>query len=125
MALPKTLVRAKLPKGTWQERIFSNTLPGAPLHSILACVFDVEPSYPARYFGKANVTSDGFLLADFQGTDGQRHGGAFVGSFDGLKRNVIGIADHVGLKGDDRTAFFKTVEGWIATDYSGKAKIAA
>ncbi len=70
----------------------------------------------------ATVTSDGFLMAGFIDKDGEGHHGAFVGSFADLKANVLGLASHLKLKGDDREAFLKSFRGWISTDYRSNAE---
>lgn len=85
-----------------------NTRFGAILHAALG----IEKDFP-RFHGKASLTSDGYVLANFTDRSGQKHYGAFVGSFEDLNRNIQGLAEHLKLNSDEKRDLSETINGWI------------
>lgn len=91
---------------------------GTQLGAILRCAMDRNEDQCPRYTGKASVTSDGYLMANFVDTRGEPHWGAFVGGISDLHRNVQGLADHLDLSEDDRHATAQLLlKDWIGQDY--------
>jgi hypothetical protein len=104
---------------TWQDRLLSATK-GTQTGAIAKCVLGRNVAQGLRqYLGKASITSDGFVMCSFVDSAGQEHMGAFVGSVDDLRRNVIGVADHLKLSDEEREAWYRACRAWIASDYSG------
>jgi hypothetical protein len=103
----------------WKERALAATR-GTQFGAILNSAMGEEIEAPC-FTSKGTITSDGFLMANFTGSDGRAHLGAFVGRASDLIGNARGLADHLKLDGADREELFATVRGWIATDYSNGA----
>ena len=103
----------------WKERAIAATR-GTQLGAIIACALGEKVEAPC-FNGKASITSDGFIMANFTGADGRGHMGAFVGSASDLVRNTLGLADHLKLSKEERAELFSSVRNWIATDYSNGA----
>lgn len=70
-----------------------------------------------RFDGNATITSDGFVMCDFYGRQGDFHRGAFVGSIGDVVDNFRKLADHCKLNDEDRKAMFLALKNWIAQDY--------
>lgn len=92
----------------------SGTLTGA----ILTCAMD-EADSPVgpRFTSKAICTSDGFLQANFVGSDGRSHLHALVGSYAELEQNIVLLNEHLGLDEDEKRQLWELVDSWIAVDY--------
>lgn len=128
--MPKT----KAPKKDWVERaveathgnqskfgcIFLATIADQNRRVALRTLYGTEP-HPA-FASCASVTSDGYIMAGFIDRNGEGHHGAFVGSFEDFKRNVLGLADHLKLKGEEREAYLAQLRGWIKDDWRGPNK---
>jgi hypothetical protein len=103
---------------TWQNRLLAATK-GTQTGAIAKCVLGRNVDGGLRqYVGKATITSDGFVMCSFTDAEGQTHMGAFVGDVDDLRRNVIGVADHLKLSDAEREAWYRACRAWIALDYS-------
>lgn len=100
---------------SWKERALAATR-GSRFGAILSAATGTEIEAPC-FHGKANVTSDGFVMADFTGSDGRYHMGAFVGAMSDLEANVSGLANHLDLNDDERAELYATVHGWVGRDY--------
>lgn len=109
---------------SWQDKAIAATN-GSHFGAVLACALGRE--IPAPHFnGKASVTSDGFVMCSFTGSDGRDHMGAFVGSLSDLERNSVGLAKHLELSAVERAEFADALLKWIGNDYSrGAVKCAA
>lgn len=106
-------------KVTWQDRLLAATQ-GTQTGAIVKCVLGRNlPNGRRQYQGSAIITSDGFLMCNFVDAEGEGHGGAFVGSVEDLKRNIVKVADHLELSDADREAWYRACRAWISTDYSG------
>lgn len=103
----------------WQDKAMAATR-GTQLGAIIACAIGREIEGP-RFWGKASITSDGYVMCNFTRADGENHMGAFVGSARDLVSNVRGLADHLSLAGQDRIELFKAVRDWVSLDYSRDA----
>jgi hypothetical protein len=104
---------------TWHDRLLAATK-GTQTGAIAKCVLNRNVAQGLRqYYGQASITSDGFVMCNFMDAQGQEHMGAFVGSVDDLKRNVVGVAKHLGLTDDEREAWYRACRAWIGLDYSG------
>jgi len=104
---------------SWQERAIAATRGNqSQLGTILLCALKRPADGVPTFHGKASITSDGFVMCDFTGRDGQYHHGAFIGSASDLEGNVRGLARHLALSDADRHELFHAVRDWIATDYS-------
>lgn len=101
---------------TWKHKALAATQ-GSQFGAILHAATGTEKEAPA-FTGKAIVTSDGFVQANFVGKDGRAHHGAFVGSLVDLRDNTLGLAAQLKLAADDRRALFAAVHDWVAVDYS-------
>ena len=86
-------------------------------HAILACAMGREPMTTAKFVGKATVTSDGFVMCDFVDHDGQGRRGAFIGSWDELQANLVGLIAHLGLGEAELAELNTLVRSWVGTDY--------
>lgn len=100
---------------SWKERALAATR-GSRFGAILSAATGTEIEAPC-FHGKASVTSDGFVMADFAGADGRYHMGAFVGAMSDLENNVRGLAKHLGLNDEERAELSDTVRGWVGRDY--------
>jgi hypothetical protein len=103
----------------WKARALAATR-GSHFGAIIAAATDTEIEAPC-FTSKACITSDGFVMANFEGADGRQHLGAFVGSASDVVNNARGLADHLNLDGADRSELFATIRGWIGQDYSNGA----
>lgn len=101
---------------TWKQKAFAATR-GTQFGAIFAAAIDQKIPVP-RFTGKATITSDNFVMANFVDKNGNGHSGAFVGSASDLVRNTIGLADMLKLKPEDRRELFGAIHGWVSTDYS-------
>jgi len=103
----------------WKARALAATN-GSKYGAILAAA--LGKTIPAPHFnGRAGISSDGFVLADFTDAEGNEHPSAFVGSAADLATNTLSLAEYLKLSPEDRSELFATVRGWIANDYSNGA----
>ncbi len=93
------------------------------LGAILIAVLGRLPKHPPRFGLRAVITSDGFVLADFQGKDYVKHSAAFVCDVSDLTKNFRGLADHLKLNKEDREEMFAELRKWIARDYRAKSTL--
>lgn len=101
----------------WKHRAISATI-GTQFGAILAAV--TGEKIPAPYFeGRATITSDNFVMANFVDRNRQMHLGAFVGSVNDLIQNTTRLATHLHLTPEEKAELFTAIRGWIAADYSG------
>lgn len=100
---------------SWQGNAIAATR-DSQFGAILACALGREQAAP-YFYGKATVTSDGFVQCNFCDKDGDHHWGAFVGAFSDLDRNVERLAKHLKLNSDDHNALTAAVAGWIGKDW--------
>lgn len=105
-----------------KNKILRGCSTGGQLHAILACVLGEGIPAP-HYYGKASVTSDGFVMCSFVDRNGEGHSGAFVGSMGDLERNLDGLASFLHLSVAERDALWQAVEGWIAVDYRSRRRV--
>jgi len=104
----------------WKEKSLLATR-GTKFDAVIACVLGRDIPAPC-FNGKASVTSDGFVMCSYtHNNNGERHMGAFVGSFNDIQRNAIGLADHLKLTDKERGEYAATLAGWIGVDYYGAA----
>lgn len=105
-------------RASWQYKVIAATHGNqSRLGCIMLAVMGRNAKHPPQFGANANITSDGFVMADFVGKDGRYHHGALVGDVRDLIGNMRGLADHLKLDDKDREAMFKAVRGWIARDY--------
>ena len=108
---------------SWKTKALAAT-DGSRFGAILAVA--LGESIPApRFHGRASITSDGFVMCDFTGSDGRAHLGALVGAASDLIGNVEGLAKHLKLTDDERDELAATVRAWVANDYSNGTALAA
>jgi hypothetical protein len=90
---------------TWKYRAIAATS-GTQFGAIFAAAAGID--IPAPYFsGKAIVTSDNCVMADFVDRNGEGHMGAFVGTLLDLTRNTNGLSAHLKLhSGRARRAYY-------------------
>lgn len=69
-------------------------------HAIISAILGRQPLTKARYGSRANVTSDGFVMAPFVSADGEAHHGAFVGRLADIKDAVILTASQAAHRAD-------------------------
>ncbi len=104
----------------WRTRLYFAPT-GAQTHAIIAAVLGEEPRTDQLYVGKACITSDGFVMCDYIDAEGLLRAGAFVGSFESLQTNVVGLIKHLQAEGvlsdDERDEVLKAWVGWFAKDY--------
>lgn len=93
------------------------TTRGTQTGAILACIFGEDRDAEPRFEGKAIVTSDGFLMANFVDSNGTYHHGAFVGSVSDLDENLVRLQRHMGLTNAQYGELTADVDSWIQTDY--------
>jgi hypothetical protein len=99
----------------------AEALRGSQIGAIVACALGVEIPAP-RFTSKAIVTSDGYLQANFVGSDGISRHSAFVGSYDDLLDNLRSVQGflrkELKLSEDTLGLLWDAVAyRWIATDY--------
>lgn len=85
---------------------------GRQLGAMIRCAYNIERDACPRYTGHPSVTSDGFIMCDFVGRDGDGHWGAFVGAHSDYIRNVHGVADHCKLTARQRASFLAVMNRW-------------
>ena len=107
----------------WKEKAIAATR-GSQFGAVLCAATGTDAPAPC-FTSKASITSDGFVMANFTGSDGRQHMGAFVGSASDLVSNTVGLANHLKLNGSDRAELFATVRGWIETDHGGGGALKA
>jgi hypothetical protein len=100
----------------WHDRAMDATK-GTRMGAIVARAIDRDISAP-RFRSKAIVTSDGYVMADFERANGQRHGSAFVCSINDLCLNAVGLARHIKMTKAEREEFAVALIGWLKLDYS-------
>lgn len=99
----------------WQDRAV-DVAQGTHTGAILVCALG-RASLGPRFSGKASITSDGFVMCDFVGRDGQFHPGALVGGVSELERNVLRLAEYLSLAEDARQELRRAIQAWIVNDY--------
>jgi hypothetical protein len=105
---------------TWQDRLLAATK-GTQTGAIAKCVLGRNVDGGRRqYMGQALITSDGFVLCSFVDSEGQEHMGAFVGSVEDVRSNLVGVARHLKLTDEEREAWYQACRAWIASDHSGR-----
>jgi hypothetical protein len=97
-------------KTGWQDRAMAAT-EGSRFGAIIASALGRQIPPPC-FHGRATVTSDGFVICDFTDSDGNRHMGAFVGSWNDLQTNYVGLSRHLGLTQQEQGEFANTLEAW-------------
>lgn len=70
-----------------------------------------------RIVGKANVTSDGFVMCDMIDQHGEGHMGALIGHISDLQKNCSGLCDHLRLDANERIELALVIAQWIDKDY--------
>lgn len=98
---------------TWKDKALAATR-GSQFGAIIRCALgrDAGQTTGPRFVGKANITSDRFIMCNFIDSNGQFRHGAFVGAFDDLTRNYRGLSDHLKLNDKDRAAFRRVLASW-------------
>lgn len=111
-------------RASWKLRAIRATKGNqSKLGSILIAVLGRIPRHPPRFGLKATITSDGFVMADFQGKDFVRHYSALVCEVKELTNNFRGLADHLKLDKEEREEMFAELRKWIARDYRAKSTL--
>lgn len=87
------------------------------LGAILRCALGVEREATPRFVGKANVTSDGFVMCDFVDHNGDGHHGAFIGALSDLDLNLIGLSKHLGMTPTEYNQLTALTTSWIGKDW--------
>jgi hypothetical protein len=95
----------------WKDKALAATK-GSRFGAVLAAAMGVEIPAPC-FHGKATLTSDGYLIVDFTGSDGRYHMGAFAGSVADVERNVDGLTDHLKLTDVEATKLRLVVRNWM------------
>lgn len=90
---------------------------GTQTGAILACIFGEDREAEPRFEGKAIVTSDGFLMANFVDRNGAYHHGAFVGAVSDLDENLLRLKRHMDLTNAEYNALTALAADWVAQDY--------
>ena len=109
-----------------KEKILKVTI-GSQFGAVLRCAMNVERDAVPRFSGKAMVTSDGFVMCNFVGSDGQMRMGAFVGSKADLWKNVLGISTFLKLDKQDIADLTTLIDAWLGLEIiavTGKPKTA-
>lgn len=113
-----------LGRDSWQYRAIEATKGNqSQLGAILLAVLGRAPKHPPRFHGLASITSDGFVMCDFTGRDGNYRYSALVCDTSDLVRNFRGLADHLKFSDAERTAMFDEVRKWISLDYRAKTTL--
>lgn len=99
----------------WKDKAVAAT-EGSRFGAIIACLME-KPIPPPSFIGKATITSDGFVLCSFIDSRGHFHHGAFVGEAADYHRNVEGLANHLGLKGEELAEYKAFMASWIEKDW--------
>jgi len=75
-----------------------DTTKGSRLGAMLACAFmgDDQPTDGPHFSGKANVTSDGYLMWDFTNKAREFHRGALAGDWQSFMDNIRQLVVHLG-----------------------------
>jgi hypothetical protein len=104
----------------WKDKAVAATR-GTKTGAILRCALGVASEPGEAFFtGKASVTSDGFVMCNFTGVNGEHHMGAFVGDVSQLNANVEGLARHLKLNAADKAELLDVIQQWIGIDYRAK-----
>lgn len=91
---------------------------GTQLGAILRCALGMDVGALHQHFvGKANVTSDGFLMCDFVDRGGSYRHGAFVGAISDLNRNIAGLGAHLSLEPAQQAELDALAASWIGKDW--------
>jgi hypothetical protein len=103
------------------KKAIATALHGSQIGAVVACALGVDMPGP-RFTSKAVVSSDGYITANFVGSDGRSHHSAFVGSFGELEQNMISVIAFlkkaIGLSTEDALKLRGAVlADWIAIDY--------
>lgn len=101
----------------------------APLgqrRSLLGCIvlaaLQKQPKAPPYFTGKANITSDGFVMCDFTDDRGF-HAQALVCRDEDMVRNLLGLVDHCQLSNEEKIDFLARVNHWIDNDARPASRI--
>ena len=100
----------------WQDTALAATR-GSRLGAMLACALGRNPESGPRFIGRANISSDGYIFADFVDSREQYHFGALAGAASDLERNVKGLAAHCNFSKSQTLELQAAVTKWIASDY--------
>lgn len=103
-------------KKNWKDIALEATR-GTKTGAILRCFLGRNGDEAPRFEGKACITSDGFIMANFVDRHGGVHLGAFVGSAEDFFDNVRGLSEHLGLDHKERAELSSAALNWIAADY--------
>lgn len=85
--------------------------------SIVAAAYDKAGETIPRFVGRANVTSDGYLMCDFVTRDGGHKHGAFFGAVSDLWENERRFVEHFKLAPAVAKELHAKLQAWIATDW--------
>lgn len=99
----------------WQDLALQVTH-GSQFGAILAVAIKHDIPPPC-FNGKATITSDGFIMADFTTSNGDRHMRALVCHVEDLETNIAGLIGHLDLNEADASDMLKAFQSWIDTDY--------
>ena len=59
------------------------------------------------------MTSDGYVMCDFENANGERHMGAFVGSYTEIKSNIFAVCDGLDLTPRERLEALTLLDNWV------------
>lgn len=101
----------------WQDKVIEAS-DATQTGAILRCALNRNcADRLPKFEGKAAITSDGFVMCNFVGEDGEHHMGAFVGSANDLMANIAKLSAHCKLTPQEDLALNTAVEAWVSTDY--------
>lgn len=123
MTTAKDFARGVRQSASLRDRLLQ-VASGTRTGAIIASAYGVKTPPPC-FPGKACVTSDGYLMADFIDSGGCLHTGAFAGAIDDLRGNLKALADHCELTAAEREELDAAVQGWITTRYSDTRSLVA
>lgn len=84
--------------------------------AIIRCAMNIERDAVPRFFGKATVTSDGFIMCSFVDSDGIAHMGAFVGSKENVLMNVRGLSRHLRMTYEEHEELANLIDAWMGIE---------
>ena len=85
---------------------------GTKTGTILRCIFRHENVGTPRFEGRASVTSDGFVMANFIDSDGRGHWGAFVGGLAEVTTNVMQAGRQFKLTPPEQAHLASELRAW-------------
>lgn len=113
MKIPQTPLPRKRP---WKDDALACTR-HTKFGAILQCAMNKRLDEVPHLVGKANVTSDGFVMCDMIDQHGEGHMGALIGHIADLQKNCAGLCEHLKLDANERIELALIIAQWIDHDY--------